>query len=159
MCIVSSWNTDYWTRWQSRGGSCINAPLRSPGLCSFAIRQCATLQHALAGTKMNHSLSQTKVSIKYNFRQCNIVYKQYNSPCTAFWLHDSTQIGCTVSPSSDVTSFLHRFQSQIKNTISCLWDTSMLVSINMTHNLLIPTTIKDMFRAVDSSFKELKECM
>lgn len=77
----------------------------------------------------------------------------------AFWLHNSTQIGCAVSPSSDVTSFLHRFQSQIKNTISCLWDTSMLVSINMTHNLLIPTTIKDMFRAVDSSFKELKECM
>lgn len=48
----------------------------------------------------------------------------------------------TVSPWNDAMSFLHHFQSQIKNIIPCLWNKSMLISINVAHNILIPTTIQ-----------------
>lgn len=42
----------------------------------------------------------------------------------------------TVSPWNDAMSFLHHFQSQIKNIIPCLCTTSIHISLNVTHNIL-----------------------
>lgn len=97
---------------------------------------------ARASWKQEKLLSHAKLAEVHTTPGSTVLYTRKITRCTAFWLCDGTQIGSTVSPSSYTPGHLHNFQSKIKDRISCLWDTSTLVFLNVTHNLLIPITIQ-----------------